>query len=211
MSKSLSLATVLEKNKLSSDVPFIALLDIEVINPATGVVVIVLHVANNPSSITYNGTLYEAGGFDFQVNSEAGKAPEVSLTVNDYTQAVQGYMQSYGGGLGSNVTLTIARGDALTLAPEMQEFFQITGASAANYSATFQLGAENSVMKTFPRRRQYRDFCQWRYKDSTTCKYTGGLSTCDLTLQGPNGCAAHGNTPNFGAYPGLSSNGARYY
>lgn len=38
----------------------------------------------------------------------------------------------------------------------------------------------------------------------------GTLSSCDLTLQGSNGCAAHGNTINFGGYPSLNSMTYRY-
>lgn len=211
MSKNLSLATVLEKNKLSSDVPFLALLDVEIVNPSNGVVVIVLHIANNPESVVWDGNTYEVGGFDIAIKSESGKQSEVSMTIVDYTQAIQGYMQQYGGGVGSNVTLSIVRGDALDKPAEIVEYFQVIGSSAADYMATFQLGAENAIMQVFPRRQQRRDFCQWRYKDPTTCKYAGALTSCDLTLQGPNGCAAHGNTINFGAYPGLNSRGTRYF
>lgn len=210
MSTNLSLATVLEKNKLSSDVPFLALIDVDVVNPATGVVVITLHIVNNPESVTFNGVIYEPGGFNFELKAESGKQPEVTLSINDYTQTIQGYMQEYGGGVGSNVTLAIVRGDALDQPAEIVEYFQIVGASAAAYDATFQLGAENAVMKTFPRRRQHRDFCQWRFK-SAECGYTGVLTTCDLGLQTSNGCTAHSNTINFGGYPGLTSNGTRYF
>lgn len=209
MPTSLSLATVLEKNRLTSDVPFIALIDVEVVNPANGVVEMTLHVANNPESVVCNGVTYEAGAFDFEVKAESGKQPEVSLSIIDYTQTIQGYMQEYGGGVGSNVTLSIVRGDAMHLSPEISEYFQVIASTAENYAAVFQLGAENAIMSTFPRRQQRRDFCQWRYK-STECGYTGPLATCDMTLQGPNGCNTHGNTINFGGFPGLNSNGNRY-
>jgi hypothetical protein len=39
---------------------------------------------------------------------------------------------------------------------------------------------------------------------------TGIMPSCDLSLQGPNGCAAHNNTQNFGGFPGLNDNGYRY-
>jgi len=32
---------------------------------------------------------------------------------------------------------------------------------------------------------------------------SGGLATCDLTLEGPNGCRAHNNTRNFGGFPAI--------
>ena len=32
---------------------------------------------------------------------------------------------------------------------------------------------------------------------------SGGLTTCDYTFEGPNGCRHHQNTPNFGGFPGI--------
>jgi phage-related protein len=39
----------------------------------------------------------------------------------------------------------------------------------------------------------------WEYFKVTT----GGLATCDYTLDGPNGCRAHNNTINFGGFPSI--------
>ena len=103
----------------------------------------------------------------------------------------------------------VVNAGALTQGPEITEYFEVITASAENFRCSFGLGADSEVMKTFPRRRQTKDFCQWRYKGKQ-CGYTGALATCDLTLQGPNGCAAHNNTIRFGGYPGLNSNGLRY-
>jgi phage-related protein len=208
--QSLSVATALEKNRLDSDVPFLVAIDIEVVNPATAVVVEVLHFVLNSEEITFNGVVYQPAIFDVKFSNEAGAQSTVDLTVKDLTGAVQARMEEYGGGVGFNVTMYVLNAGALDEEPEVVEFFQVTGSSAADYHCHFRLGAENEVMKTFPRRRQTKDFCQWRYKDPVTCRYTGGLATCDLTLQGANGCAAHNNTINFGAYPGLNSNGMRY-
>lgn len=209
MTTPLSIASVVEANRLSSGVPFLCLLDIEVVNPATGVVVTTLHVARNPENVVFQSVTYTAGMFDITLKTEAGKGAEVSLNVTDYTQAIQALMEEYGGGIGSNVTFYLVNGANLAQGAEIVEFFQIVGASSSEYRHNFVLGAENTLMQTFPRRRQTRDFCQWRYK-SVDCGYTGGLATCDLSLQGPNGCAAHSNALNFGAFPGLNSNGYRY-
>jgi phage-related protein len=209
MPQSLSLATAIEKNRLSSDVPFLLLVDIEVVDPATGVIVQVLHVARNPEQVVFGGNTYEAGTFDVSVTTSSGEQPDVSLSVNDYTQTLQFYMQAYGGGVGSNVTLYVVNGSALDDPPEVMEFFQITGATSQNYVSQFTLGAENTLMRTFPARAQNRDFCSWRYK-SAECGYTGSMTSCDLTLQGDNGCAAHANSINFGGFPGLNANDVRY-
>lgn len=205
----LSVASVIEKNRLSSEVPFLVVLDIDVIDPATGSVVETMHIVHNTEVINYRGFAYQPAVFDIELRQEAGAQQSVKLSIKDYTKAVQGRMQAYGGGVGFNVTVMIVNGGALTLPPEVSEYFQIIGAEAANYTCTFTLGAENTLSKTFPRRRQTRDFCQWRYK-STDCGYTGGLATCDLTLRGTNGCDAHSNTIRFGAFSGINTRDVNY-
>jgi len=210
MPKQLSVASVIEKNRIASDVPFLVCLDIDVIDPVTQNEMEKLHLVRNNEDFTYNGFLYKAIQFDIEINQESGAQGPVSLAIVDYTKAIQGRMQAYGGGIGFKVTMMVINSGAPLQPPEVIENFEVVGASASEYVTTFTLGVENALAKVFPRRKQLRDFCQWRYKESGTCNYTGALPTCDLTLQGPNGCAAHGNSIRFGAFPGINSNGARY-
>lgn len=207
--KSLSIASIIEKNRLSSDVPFVVALDIEVVNPGTGSVVETLHLVRNTEALTFNGHTYEPASFDIELKEEAGAQQTVTLSIKDYSRAVQGRMQAYGGGIGFSVTVMVVNTGNLGQGAEIVEYFEVVGANAANYVCSFTLGAENHLSKTFPRRRQTRDFCQWRYKDPETCKYSGPMTSCDLTLYGPNGCQAHGNTVRFGAFPGINSRGVR--
>lgn len=214
MSVSLSVASVLEKNRLDSGVPFLPLLDIEIVDPATGQYQQTLRLVRNNEPVTFNGNEYVPTSFDISLKHGLNEQSSLDLTINDYSQAIQAQMQAYGGGVGFNVTFSIVDGSALDLPPEIVEYFEIITASASEYAATFQLGAPNGLTAAFPKRRQTKDFCQWRYKDPETCTYTGPEATCDLTLQGPNGCAAKtlpGWKPiTFGAYPGINSNGVRY-
>lgn len=208
-SKNLSVATVIEKNRLSSDVPFLVLLNIEVVDPATGATVETLYIVRNSESITFQGNEYQPTKFDIELKQESGTQQQVSLTITDYSKAIQGRMQAYGGGVGFKVTMMIVNAGNLAQPAEVAEFFDVVSASAANYVCTFTLGAENAIMRQFPRRRQTRDFCQWRYKGAE-CGYTGSLETCDLTLRGGNGCGAHNNTVRFGAFPGINTRDVRY-
>lgn len=210
MPKPLSLASVIESNRLSSDVPFLCLIDLEIVNPATGSVVATEYIARNSEPVVFEGRTYGLGTFDIQIKQETGSLAEVTLTVNDYTQHIQGLMEEFGGGVGSKVTLYVVNSGNLAQGAEIVEFFEITAASSADYVQSFTLGAENALAQTFPRRRQTRDFCQWRFKDPKTCGYVGPLTSCALTLQGANGCEAHDNSINFGGYPGLNQNGYRY-
>jgi hypothetical protein len=204
MSKVLSLASVIEKNRISSEVPFLICLDIDVVNPDTGTTVETIHIVRNTESIAFRGFTYEPANFDIELKAEAGSQQSVKLSIKDYSKAVQGRMQAYGGGIGFKVTMMVVNAGALDLPAEISEYFEVVGADAANYVCNFTLGAENALTQMFPRRRQTKDFCQWRYK-GTECGYAGVLSTCDLTLAGTNGCNAHANTIRFSAFPGISN------
>lgn len=209
-STSLSVASVLEKNRLDSDVPLLVAVDIEVVNPTTGSYVETIRLVRNSEQIVFNGNPYQPAIFDISFGAEASSQPAVQMSINDFTGAVQARMEEYGGGVGFGVTMYVVNVGALAQGPEIQEVFEVTGASAKEFRCSFQLGADNETMKTFPRRRQTKDYCQWRFRDAGTCGYTGADLTCDLTLQGPNGCATKSNTIRFGAYPGLNGNGFRY-
>lgn len=209
MTTSLSVASIIEKNRISSEVPWLVLLDIEVIDPSTLTTVETLHLARNVDPVSFNGQTYAPASFDIELKSQAGEQQTISVSINDYTLAVQQRMQNYGGGIGFNVSIMVVNAGNLTQAPEVIEYFQVVGAQTINYAVSFTLGAENNITKVFPRRRQMKDFCQWRYK-STECGYAGALPNCDLSLDGPNGCRAHGNVIHFGAFPGINAVDNRY-
>lgn len=207
---SLSVASAIEKSKIASNVPFLVLLDIAVFAPLAPTTLIeTLRLTNNSTGITWNGNPYAPAQFDLDLSAESGKQSSLQLEIWDIARAIQSRMQEYGGGVGFTVTVTVLNSGNLSQPAEIQETFEITGASASQYKVRFTLGSENALAKNFPRRVQTRDFCQWRYR-STECGYTGGLPTCDLTLKGPNGCSAHNNTINFGGFPGINSNGRNY-
>jgi hypothetical protein len=202
MGRHLSVATIIEKNKIASTVAFLPALQIHVRNPGTGSLVETLYVVDNTENLTYQGNVYTAMAFDLDIKVEAGEKPEMQLGMKDYTRAIQGRMDLYGGGIGFDVTFLIINSGNLEQPPELMENFTVTGANVKDYNVTFRLGAENPLTRRFPARFQFKDRCPWRYKGAE-CKYAGPLATCDYTLQGENGCAAHNNSENFGGFPGI--------
>jgi phage-related protein len=209
MTKSLSVASVIEKNRLSSDTPWLICIDVDVIDPATGELVETGHYVLNTEPVTFNGHTYEPSSFDIELKEESGTQQTVRLSFNDYTLVIQRKMQLYGGGVGFSIAVMVVNAGALEQPPEIVENFQVIGAESSNYVCSFTLGAENNVSKTFPRRRQMKDYCQWRYRGED-CGYTGDLPSCDLSIKGPNGCAAHQNVIRFGAFPGINSRDITY-
>lgn len=209
MAKSLSVASVIEKNRISSDTPWLICVDVGVIDPLTGELVETGHYVRNTEDISFNGFTYIAASFDIELKEESGSQQGVQLAFRDYSLTIQRQMQKYGGGVGFGVTIMVVNAGALNLPPEVVETFEVVGASSANYNCSFTLGAENSISKSFPRRRQTRDYCQWRFKGED-CGYTGVEPSCDLSLKGRNGCAAHQNIVHFGAFPGINTRDVNY-
>ena len=198
----LSIATVIEKNRVHSVVAFVVALEIALRNPDTGELIETLRLVNNPDPLTIQGQVYQAAAFEISAKEETGRLPQITLTAQDQTRFIQARMQEFGGGVGSEVAVMVVNTALLDDEPEIREVFKVVGASARDYVVSFDLGAENPLQMRLPRRLQYRDRCPWRYR-GVECGYAGPLPTCDYTLQGTNGCAAHNNTERFGGFPGI--------
>jgi len=209
VSKSFSVVNAVEKNKVASGNAWIVLLEIQFVDTDTGLVVETVYVANNNENVTYDSNVYVTYPFDIKLKHEAGGVPEISLIAQDFQKILLNKMNEYSGATGSTVIMRVVNSDNLSAEPELQEYFEITGSSANDYVVSFTLGAENVLTRRFPNSAQMRDRCRWRYK-SDECGYVGAEASCDLSLQGANGCGFHSNTVNFGGYPGLKGSGLRY-
>lgn len=203
MARHLTVATIIEAHQVASDVAFIELIDVEVLD-SNGSFVEMLRFCKNTENITFDGNTYVAANFDLNIKNQAGEEPNISLTARDVTGIIRQSMENYGGGVGFNVTMTVVNTAKLSDPPEVQESFEVTSASANGVSVTFQLGAENPLRLGFPLGKHYRDRCRHKYKGAR-CKYSGGLASCDYSYDGANGCAAHSNQANFGGFRGMKN------
>lgn len=204
MVKKLSITDVIEKNRINSDVAFLMMVDVEVIDPETKVIVETMRLVRNSEDVTHEGNLYTAFPFEISISQDAGNVPSISLNAKDITGIIQQKMQMYGGAIGFNVLFKVVSEASLNSPADVVEHFRVVSASVDNYDVSWTLGAENPLSLGFPKRPQLRDRCPWRY-EGLECAYVGALDSCDLTLQGDNGCAVHANTINFGGFPGISS------
>lgn len=208
----LSVVTVLEKNRLASDSPFLMLLMVEIVDFETNIPTgEYLYLVKNNEPIMYLGHEFTPCEFEVDLRSEVNAAPSITLTIVDYTRVVHNRLDALGGGVGSNATVTILNKEAIDEnRVEVVQTYKVVSASAAAYIITWTLGAEDALSITFPKRKMIRDRCGWRYKDAATCGYTGDKPLCDLTLNGPNGCDKHvdsngvGNQLRFGGFSSLS-------
>jgi len=200
----LSVATVIEKSKIASNVAFVILLEIDVTDPNTRDVVETLRIARNSEDILFGGNLYRAANFSINIQQKDGEEPSVSCTARDPMGTITSLLEAYAGGMNSPVRMIVVNTGRLDKPAEMVETFQITTTSFAEQNAevNITLGSENPLSVRFPLHYQYRDRCCWRYK-SLECGYVGSMPKCSYTLEGADGCRAHSNTLHFGGIPGL--------
>lgn len=212
MPYNLPLSTVEDKNLIASDKAYLVCLKIQIrdmYNLSAGTVE-TLYLVNNNEDVTLDGQVYNAFNFDLNLKTSVGEQPEVTLTIQDVTRDIQYRMQNYNGGVGSLVDIIVVNESDLNEPPEIVENFEVNSASASDYNVTWKLGTQNLLAKRFPSRLQMKDRCGWTFKDPETCAYSGGATSCDLTLQGSNGCSVKGNEENFGGFPGIRSSGVNY-
>ena len=200
---SLSVATVIEKNKIFSDTAFVLLFEIDVVD-LSGNPVETVYICKNSTNIAYKGNEYIASNFSVQLDQDTQSEPKLQLTMEDPSGVVRDQMQVYGGGIGFNTTLTVVNTGDLTQPPEMAMNFKVISATQNNYQVQFTLGIDNPIAYRFPMRLMYHDQCTYIYKGAR-CKYSGSLTTCDFSMNGANGCVVHSNVANFGGFPGLQN------
>lgn len=211
--KNLSLSSIIEANSFSSsDTAWLVALKIHVRDHQTGAEVSQIRVINNSEITMIEGEPYEPMSFSIDVSETTNQLPAVTITIQDQGELVGPFMQRYAGGVGFEVEMMVVQGKnddhALDNAigdvePELVEFFIVTNSGYKDYVASWTLGAENPLKRMFPLRKQEDNQCSFRYKEPSTCGYNGPKATCDLSLDGVNGCRAHANARNFGAYPGI--------
>lgn len=202
MPQPLSVASVVDKNKITSGAVWVVLLALDVVDPNTREVVETLRIARNNEEVIFGGHVYAPANFEINLDQRQGQAPTCSITAHDEMRFIQQRMEAMAGGVFSRVTMTIVNTERLDKEPEISVPFEITSSSTKDYIVTFDLGAENPLRIQFPKHTQRQDRCAWRYK-GYGCGYVGSHPKCDYTRDGPNGCAAHSNTDNFRALLGM--------
>lgn len=201
--KNTSIAAAINKSAVHSEVVWLLIVELDVVDLETGEVVETIRAAKNSEAVTINDNVYEAAAFDFSIEEKENQLPELSLSMSDPYLVFTSYLEKYQGLRGSKFRIATVNSEEFDLKPAFYNF-SVTNASAdtENYVARLNLGIPNQLSQKFPARRQTKLRCQWRYK-SEDCGYTGEKPSCDLSLEGPNGCKVHGNVRNFGGYPSI--------
>jgi phage-related protein len=202
MARHLSVESVIDKNRLTSDNAWVILLAIDVVDPNSRAVTETMYIARNDENIVFNGVTYLAGNFEINIDQKQGSSPNVTITAQDQSGYIEARMEASAGAVLSEVDVILVNTARLDKPAEMQERFQITTSSAKDHVVSFAIGAENPLGIQFPKHRQWQDGCAWRFK-GYGCGYIGEATVCSYSKDGPNGCSEKSNTINFRALPGL--------
>lgn len=202
----LSLVAARDKSKVSSTDPWLLLVDIayagEHLRLARCTDEVQFDAGDGAGIQTYKPLAFEIN-YERQIS---GKLPSAQLTVSNVQRIAQTQLEQFQGLVGATVSLY-----ALNLAhglnePDLAVEFEVKQAGSNARWVTLTLGNPSPIRLRFPRFVYRADFCMWQYK-GLQCGYVGAMPSCSLTLNGANGCASHNNSPRFGGFPGIGTNG----
>ena len=203
MPRHLTVGSAIEVTRVSSNVAFLEMLDIEVVDEA-GTHIDWIRVVKNNETITYQGNVYTPADFSIDIAGGLNEQPKLTISLQDPYGIVREAINAYQGGTDFPVTYTLLNTARMSSDPEIQETFIVTSATATGeWQVSFELGMDGALAKRVPRRSQFNNRCSHLYKDSR-CAYAGAMATCDYSLFGTNGCQVHNNVANFGGFPGLA-------
>ena len=189
------------KNKLHDSQAWLVLYQIHV-TPTQ-----VLRLVNNEEPITYANEVYSPFPIALEQIEEtsSGDLPFTTVTVANVDKTISSYLEQHGGLLDQEVVIRIVHQSNLTNAV-LESNFTIREVSATEESVSFRLSQHPFLEIELPHQTYYRHRCRWAFA-GTECGWQssqgGNATSCDKTLDGPNGCAAHNNKARFGGIPGI--------
>ena len=190
----LSKIATLEKNKLSTDAPFLVLIDIDDKNVGEHI-----RVVRNTEDITWNGQTWTAYPIEIENYTEDGKTlPALNLKISSGKGLITTYIQKYDGFVDAKVSIYVVNAKLLDVAtPELELDFLINETSYDEQWISFTLGASSEIADRFPSCRYLTDYCPFVCGD-ILCGYNG-------TEKCKNNLASCLIPKRFGGEPGIQT------
>lgn len=184
----------LEKNKLSTDAPFLICIEVdcdEIGEP--------IYLVRNIDDVQWNGRIWTAYPIDIENYEEDGKTlPALNLKISAGGGLLVTYLQQYRGLTDAKVNLYIINAKLLDVnTPEMELNFQITSTQYDESWVTFTLGPAPELANRYPAWKYLTDFCPYVCGD-IRCGYQGN-EVCQNNL------ASCLMPARFGGEPGIQA------
>lgn len=192
----LTTASIIEKNKISTDGVWLLLLEVEYKGQK-------IHLVNNTEEIQFNGDNYLPFPFNLSdITEDSKELPQVQLQVSNVTGTMEQLIEEYDGLAGANVIIRLINTNVPNIA-EVEEYFVVTGTSVTREWAVLSLGSDYAITRRFPPVRMMKNFCPFKYK-GIQCGYKGAMGECNKTLAD---CRKRNNSHRFGGEPSIPEGG----
>lgn len=209
--RSVTAQTILDKNSLCTDAVFIHLLEIYIPNTPT------IKVTLNSEDVDWCGDTYKAIVFQIDKISDTstGEIPQVKLKISNISGIFDDYIAQYdmllkqNGVFGNEVKCSlyiVNTNDLDSGIPLRDDHYVLVSPSINSEWATFTLGVDSPLEDRCPRRRIFKNHCDFKLRDAN-CKYTGNAASCGQTLEG---CMSLGNALNYGGFAGIGGTGVSF-
>jgi phage-related protein len=159
-----------------------------------------LYLCRYDASVTVEGTVYQPFPIDFdEVDATtADGTREVKMTVTNVTRELYSILLRHRGFRDREVRARFVWSNALADPVDVWSA-KIRDVRVNAREVEFTLRPASMFSEQWPRRK-FQSVCSWRYRDAN-CGFPEAddlplgvedLPSCDRTLDGPNGCRAHG-------------------
>ncbi len=170
MPRNLPASIVIEKNRTSSNSPFLILAQITFpVDDSTS-----FYLVNNSENITFQGQEYTAFQFtiDFPAETSKGELTFATLRMFNISTVFRPYIEQTKGGIGATVTLIIMNTAYLSEDyAELTATFDVLQSTLNVSQIIFKLGYRNLMLVRYPLYRYIASHCQWQFK-SHECAYS---------------------------------------
>jgi len=200
MAEPLTSLFVTEKNKLHSTTGWLFLLEL-VIDDSNSI-----RIVDDTAQFTWNSKLYYPVALQIGQNraSSDGSIESLDVAVSNISREVMDLVENLTL-IDTKAWVRLVHRTSGTVTNVIEYKFNVLAIQATFTTLAIQLSHSDLLLRPFPANRFSRNRCRWVYK-SGNCGYIGGLPTCDLTLDGPNGCRFHGDDETANALPKIHPN-----
>lgn len=166
-----------------------------------------LYYAEYDTDVVFGGITYQAFPITHEYISEnsSGEIDTLKVRVSNVSRLISAYLEEYDAFRGREVRIKLVWADQLDDPNAyLEDIYYVDEVTVNEEVVEFTLSSKFDLLQeTLPRRRFYRNFCQWKFK-STECGYSGAETSCNKTLLR---CRELGNEARFGGFPAIPKRG----
>ncbi len=199
---------ILEKNKIASVNPWLALLEVTLTDNTK------LYLVHNTEDIVFGGNTYTAFPFQIQIPKigTKGEIPSWMLKISNVTRILQAYLEQQNGCVGATVILRFVNAGYLSENyADLETTMEVLSSKSDAEWVAFSLGMPNPLRQRFPKYRYIAKHCLWDFNypagKGPECAYTGPYMLCEKTLDA---CRIRSNSRRFGGKIGMDNANVRF-